>query len=97
MISINHYSATKQKEVPFLQLFPKDTAITSEWLDGLLMLMGQKPVTGETERLVGMVTNYGLKIRMLNVRYDERFNGVPLEKREGEREGVDNDYYYSLY
>ncbi|KAI5808125.1 ELMO/CED-12 family-domain-containing protein [Peziza echinospora] len=77
-ITIHGYpiDATPQdaKEVVLLTLNPHTHSIASEWLDGLLMLLNQQPITAETEKLVGVVTGYGLKIRLLNVRYTEGEN-----------------------
>ena len=59
------------------------------------MLLNQQPITSETSKLVNMVTNYGLKIRLLNVRYtDDYHKSQPVLPS---REDVDEDYYYSLF
>lgn len=39
------------------------------------MLLNQQPITAETAKLVNLVTGYGLKIRLLNVRYNEVTGG----------------------
>lgn len=84
-------------ERPILTLLPPTHSLASEWLDGLLMLLNQTPITAETNKLVGLVSEYGLKIRLLNVRLDDGFAGPP----EGagvvpSREGLDEDYYYEV-
>ncbi|KAF3386598.1 Engulfment and cell motility protein 1 [Penicillium rolfsii] len=59
-------SKTTQKEVVLLTLRPASHSVASEWLDGLLMLLNQQPITAETTKLIDLVGNYGLKIRLLN-------------------------------
>jgi hypothetical protein len=76
---------------------PPTHSLASEWLDGLLMLLNQAPITAETNKLVGLVSEYGLKIRLLNVRLDDGFSGSP----EGagvvpSREELDDNYYYEV-
>ena len=88
--------STPQKEIVLLTLYPQSHSVASEWLDGLLMLLNQQPITAETSKLVNLVSNYGLKIRLLNVRFDDAaFLGetpaVPS------REGLDEDYYYEVF
>ncbi len=78
-------------------LTPPSHSLASEWLDGLLMLLNQAPITAETNKLVSLVSEYGLKIRLLNVRLDDEYGGPP----EGagvvpSREGLDEDYYYEV-
>jgi len=79
-----------------LTLRPASHSVASEWLDGLLMLLSQQPITAETNKLIDLVSNYGLKIRLLNVRFDDAtFAGeappVPA------RDGLDEDYYYDVF
>jgi engulfment and cell motility protein 1 len=85
-----------QKESVLLTLHPQSHSVASEWLDGLLMLLNQQPITAETSKLVNMVSGYGLKIRLLNVRFDERdMMGAAPEMPT--REGLDEDYYYDVF
>ncbi|KAM7205813.1 ELMO/CED-12 family domain containing protein [Naviculisporaceae sp. PSN 640] len=60
-------SGGEPKEEPILTLFPLNHSLASEWLDGLLMLLNQAPITAETNKLITLVSEYGLKIRLLNV------------------------------
>lgn len=84
------------KESVLLTLHPQSHSVASEWLDGLLMLLNQQPITAETNKLVNMVSSYGLKIRLLNVRFDERdMMGEAPEMPS--REGLDEDYYYDVF
>lgn len=96
-ITIHSYPnhSKSKKEIVLLTLHPQNHSVASEWLDGLLMLLNQQPITAETSKLVNMVTNYGLKIRLLNVRYTDDYHNSPPELPT--REGVDDDYYYSLF
>lgn len=60
------------------------------------MLLNQAPITSETNKLIDLVSNYGLKIRLLNVRFDD----VREEGEEPEipsREGLDEEYYYDVF
>jgi engulfment/cell motility protein 1 len=88
---------SSNKESVLLQLHPQTHTLASEWLDGLLMLLSQQPITSETSKLVQLVSGYGLKIRLLNVRFED---GV--ERRNGEevkmpsREGLDEDYWFDI-
>lgn len=90
-------STGEPAERAILTLMPPTHSLASEWLDGLLMLLNQAPITAETNKLVGLVSEYGLKIRLLNVRLDDGYEGPP----EGagvvpSREGLDDDYYYEV-
>jgi engulfment and cell motility protein 1 len=64
------------------------------------MLLNQQPITSETNKLVNLVSNYGLKIRLLNVRYDYGAEHGGLGGEEPEipiRDGLDEDYYYESF
>lgn len=85
------------KEQAVLTLHPLTNSLASEWLDGLLMLLNQAPITAETKKLVTLVSDYGLKIRLLNVRIDAVYNGpAPEAGVVPSREGLDDDYYYEV-
>lgn len=89
-------SRSTQKEVVLLTLRPSSHSVASEWLDGLLMLLNQQPITAETTKLIDLVSNYGLKIRLLNVRFDDAtFAGeTPVVPS---RDGLGEDYYYDVF
>lgn len=89
-------SRSTQKEVVLLTLRPQSHSIASEWLDGLLMLLNQQPITAETTKLIDLVSNYGLKIRLLNVRFDDAAFAGEAPKVPS-REGLDDDYYYDVF
>lgn len=85
------------KEHPILSLWPLSHSLASEWLDGLLLVLNQAPITAETNKLVNMVSEYGLKIRLLNVRMDSAFDGpVPGAGVIPSREGLDDDYFFEV-
>lgn len=89
-------SRTTQKEVALLTLRPQSVSTASEWLDGLLMLLNQQPITAETNKLIDLVSTYGLKIRLLNIRFDDAaFAGEAPQVPS--REGLDDDYYYDVF
>ncbi|KAM0252129.1 hypothetical protein ACHAQJ_007869 [Trichoderma viride] len=84
------------KEQAVLSLWPVSHSVASEWLDGLLLLLGQSPITAETSKLVNLVGGYGLKIRLLNVRMDT-LEGPPAGAGiVPSREGLDEDYFYEV-
>lgn len=95
-ITIHGYdasSADPSRERPLLQLHPPTHAAASEWLDGLLMLLNQQPITADTHRLTRLIGEYGLKIRLLNVRFED---GGGDEPPVPPRDGLDDDYYYEI-
>ena len=79
-----------------LQLHPQSHTLASEWLDGLLMLLNQAPITADTSKLVGLISGYGLKIRLLNVRFEEDMVREEREVKMPSREGLDEEYWYDI-
>ncbi|KAF2270363.1 hypothetical protein CC78DRAFT_563771 [Lojkania enalia] len=86
-------SSSGQKESVLLQLHPQSHTLASEWLDGLLMLLNQQPITADTNKLVNLIGGYGLKIRLLNVRFEDVDMEEPVLPS---RDGLDEDYYYDI-
>lgn len=89
------------KESVLLTFQPHNHAVASEWLDGLLMLLDQQPITAETNRLIHLMSDYGLKVRLLNVRFNDEEGIVEgMDGMDGpeipSREGLDEDYYYEI-
>ncbi|PNY29561.1 Engulfment and cell motility protein 3 [Tolypocladium capitatum] len=85
------------QESPILTLWPLSHSLASEWLDGLLLLLNQAPITAETSKLIGLVSDYGLKIRLLNVRMDSAFEGPPPGAGVvPSRDGLDEDYFFEV-
>lgn len=97
-ITIHGYlAATPSKESVLLQLHPQTHTLASEWLDGLLMLLNQQPITADTNKLVNLIGGYGLKIRLLNVRFDAGDGGGVAEPPlMPTREGLDEDYWFDI-
>lgn len=86
-------SGAGRKESVLLQLRPQSHTLASEWLDGLLMLLNQQPITADTNKLVNFIGGYGLKIRLLNVRFEDVGLEEPILPS---REGLDDEYYYDI-
>lgn len=95
------------KESVLLTLHPQSHTLASEWLDGLLMLLNQQPITADTNKLVKLIGGYGLRIRLLNVRFEDvglglgegkglTNGGADGEMKMPSREGLDEDYYYEI-
>ncbi|KAK1815627.1 hypothetical protein LTR12_009998 [Friedmanniomyces endolithicus] len=93
------------EETVLLELFPQTSSAASEWLDGLLMLLNQQPITKDTTRLVDMMEDWGVRLRLLNLRWEDvdweafeaRVTGVKVVEREvPSREGVGEEYYYGM-
>jgi engulfment/cell motility protein 1 len=85
-----------QQETVLLQLHPQTHTLASEWLDGLLMLLNQSPITADTSKLVSLIAGYGLKIRLLNVRFEEDMVREDREVKMPSREGLDEEYWYDI-
>ncbi|CAO2656662.1 Nn.00g054650.m01.CDS01 [Neocucurbitaria sp. VM-36] len=86
-------SGAGRKESVLLHLHPQSHTLASEWLDGLLMLLNQQPITADTNKLVHFIGGYGLKIRLLNVRFEDVGLEEPILPS---REGLDDEYYYDI-
>jgi engulfment/cell motility protein 1 len=100
-ITILSFSGGSEGKEPveraILTLMPPTHSLASEWLDGLLMLLNQAPITSETNKLIGLVSEYGLEIRLLNVRLEDGYAAPPEEAGVvPSREGLDEDYYYEV-
>lgn len=87
--------AFPRRDVVLLTLHPQTPSLASEWLDGLLMLLGQKPITAETNKLITMIKDYGLKIRLLNVDLTNMHLADDVPEIPS-REGLDDNYYYDV-
>lgn len=79
-----------------LALVPTNKNVASSWLDGLLMLLNQAPITPETNKLINFICDYGLKIRLLNVRMDDFLDPLDGAGTVPSREGLDEDYFYEM-
>ena len=92
-------------ETVLLELYPQSSSLASEWLDGLLLLLNQQPITKDTTSLVSMMEDWGVRLRMLNLRWEDvdwdalemSVKGERVEVREvPSRDGLDDDYWYAL-
>lgn len=98
-------SSGTQDERVLLELLPQTAYLASEWLDGLLMLLNQQPITKDTTRLVEMMEDWGVRLRMLNLRWEDvdwealerSVKGDSLDLRPvPSRAGLDEEYHYAL-
>ena len=84
----------ERADVAILVLYPTTPALASEWLDGMLMLLNQAPITADTTKIVDFINDYSMRLRLLNV----NLNGPP--KSGGgivpSRAGLDENYYYDI-
>lgn len=87
-----HHNGDQMKEIPLIVLHPSNHTIASEWIDGLLFLMGKKPITSETNNLINTVAKCSMKVRLLSVRYTDVYPGHPDIPT---RDGVDDDFFYT--
>jgi len=98
-------AAAATDERVLLELFPQTSFLASEWLDGLLMLLDQQPITKDTTRLIEMMEDWGVRLRMLNLRWEDvdwealetsvKGGAVDAQPVPG-REGVGDGYWYAL-
>lgn len=90
-------SSTHPKEMSLLTLHPQTHVLAAEWLDGLLMLLNQPPITPETKKLLRAVSGWGLKIRLLNVSFQDNDDLGEGKGVVPSREGLDEDYHYDVF
>ncbi|KAH9814266.1 ELMO2 protein [Teratosphaeria destructans] len=102
---IGHPFKGSMEENVLLELFPQTSYEASEWLDGMLMLLNQQPITKDTTRLIEMMEDWGVRLRMLNLRWEDvdwealeqGVRGEKVEAREvPSREGLDDDCWYAM-
>ena len=93
-----HHHHPPKRESTFLTLHPQTPSLASEWLDGLLMLLNQHPITNETSKLIALIQDYGLKIRLLNVRFEELGWAEGMEPEIPGREGLEGEeFWYDIF
>nr|POF26054.1 isoform 2 of engulfment and cell motility protein 2 [Quercus suber] len=97
-------------ESVLLELYPQDSHVAAEWLDGLLLLLNQQPITKDTTRLIDVMCDWGVRLRLLNLHWDDvdwealeqnvREVGDGPGKAKGRpvpsREGLGTDYWYAM-
>lgn len=86
-------------ESVLLELNTGSTSLASEWLDGLLMLLNQQPITADTNKYVGLLEQWSLTIRMLNLRWED----VDWERAQDNKQlpvpsraGLDDNFWYEM-
>lgn len=97
--------SSEQDEHPLLELYPQSSYSALEWLDGLLLLLNQQPITKDTTTLIDMMVDWGVRLRMLNMRWEDvdwdaleqQVKGMHVDVKEvPSRAGLDNDYWYAM-
>ncbi|KAG9242049.1 ELMO/CED-12 family-domain-containing protein [Calycina marina] len=86
--------ASDNDDVAMLILYPPTPALASEWLDGMLMLLNQAPITADTTKMVEFINEYSMRLRLLSVDL-----GMPPREGGGvvpSRRGLDEDYWYDM-
>jgi engulfment/cell motility protein 1 len=92
-------------ETALLDLFPPSAHLAAEWLDGLLLLLNQQPITKSTTSLIQMMTEWGVRLRMLNLRWEDvdwedlemRVRGLEVSGREVPgREGIEEEFWFRM-
>jgi engulfment/cell motility protein 1 len=98
--NLNTFAKTQTPgESVLLELNTGSTSLASEWLDGLLMLLNQQPITADTNKYVGLLEQWSLTIRMLNLRWED----VDWERAQDNKQlpvpsraGLDDDFWYDM-
>lgn len=92
-------------ESVLLDLYPSSADLAAEWLDGLLLLLNQQPITKSTTSMIQMMEEWGVRLRMLNLRWEDvdwqdlemRVKGLDVGGGEvPDREGVDEEFWYAM-
>jgi len=93
-------------ERTLLELQTTDSTLASEWLDGLLMLLDQQPITADTHKMMHVIENWGIKVRMLSLEWDDVDWNDSTDADSGggstrgfvvpTREGLDAEYWYDM-
>ena len=86
-------------ESVLLEFNTGSASLASEWLDGLLMLLNQQPITADTNKYVGLLEQWSLTIRMLNLRWED----VDWERAQDNKQlpvpsraGLNDDFWYDM-
>lgn len=102
--------SSSTKESVLLELYPTNPSTASIWLDGLLMLLDQQPITKDTTSIVDTLVDWGVRLRLLNLRWED-VDWEALERRAGGgfdgemggllrevpgREGTEGEYWFAL-
>lgn len=101
-MTINGPSRDGDDESALLALYSADSVLASEWLDGLLMLLDQQPITADTNKMIRIIEEWSLKTRMLNLSWEDldvddvTGTGRSEGKTQYTREGLDTKYWYDM-
>lgn len=92
-------SAGVRSDTTLLELHTTDSSLASEFLDGLLMLLNQKPITADTDKMIRVIENWSLRARVMNL--DEHdAEARRLKGGDGikvpSRDGIGTDFYYRM-
>jgi len=93
-----HGSTRGSSEGVLLELHTPNSTQASEWLDGLLMLLDQQPITADTNRMIKTIEEWSVKVRMLNLEWEDvdwTDDGAD-QPIVYDREGLDTDYWYDM-
>ncbi|GAB7347906.1 hypothetical protein MBLNU459_g5429t1 [Dothideomycetes sp. NU459] len=61
----------EEEETILLELNTASSSLASEWLDGLLMLLNQQPITADTNKLMDVLESWTVNARMLNLQWED--------------------------
>ncbi|ETN44400.1 uncharacterized protein HMPREF1541_10580 [Cyphellophora europaea CBS 101466] len=101
MSKTSKVSSRQERETVLLSFMPPNQDSASEWVDGLLFLLKQQPITAPTNKYINQMSDMALKVRLLNLRYNEEdgmiggMQGTEMPQLPS-REGLDEDYYYQI-
>lgn len=89
---------TPGQEKVLLELSSGSSSRASEWLDGLLMLLDQQPITADTNKLIDVLEGWSLKYRMINLRWEDVDwdRAQTREEKELPPRPTDRDYWYDM-
>lgn len=88
--------ATSNQESDLLELYTPDQNQASEWIDGLLMLLNQQPITAQTHDLIRLVQDTSVKARLASLTLADQAE----RERRGKisvptRIGINHDFWYA--
>lgn len=95
--SVSSASASEDERI-LLELHIDSSSLASEWLDGLLMLLNQQPITADTNKLIDILEDWTMKVRMSNLRWED----VDWQRAQtGDPKSLpprptDSDYWYEM-
>ncbi|GAB7347908.1 hypothetical protein MBLNU459_g5429t3 [Dothideomycetes sp. NU459] len=85
----------EEEETILLELNTASSSLASEWLDGLLMLLNQQPITADTNKLMDVLESWTVNARMLNLQWEDVDwvqAGTGEQKPVPSRDGLDSNF-----